>query len=187
MSEPFVGEVKAFGFNFAPRGYMFAAGQLLPIAQYTALFSILGTTYGGNGTTNFALPNLCGKMPVGNGNGPGLTPVVLGEEFGSESVTLLTTEMPAHIHSVTTKVDPGGTGNMTDAPANGFFVSRFIYMGSATANAWFKPAAGPNPTPTTLHPASVTPTGGSQPHNNLQPLLAINWCIAIQGIFPARN
>ena len=186
MTAPFVGEVKAFGFNFAPRNYAFAAGQLIPISQNTALFSILGTTYGGNGQTNFALPNLCGKMPVGNGQGPGLSPVVLGEQFGTESVTLLTTEMPAHIHSVSTKVDPTGTDNMTDAPANGYFVSRFIYMGKSTANAWYKPS-GANPTPTTLHPNSVTPTGGSQPHNNLQPLLVLNWCIALRGLFPSRN
>lgn len=187
MTAPFIGELKAFGFNFAPRNYMFASGQLLPIAQYTALFSILGTTYGGNGQTNFALPNLNGSIPMGNGSGAGLTPRDLGEVGGSETVTLLTTEMPAHIHGVTTKVDPGSVANMTDVPTNGYFISRFVYEGNAAANAWFKPASGPNPTPTTLHPLTVTPTGGSQPHNNLQPLLVLNWCIAVQGLFPARN
>lgn len=186
MTAPFIGELKAFGFNFAPRNYMFAAGQLLPIAQYTALFSILGTTYGGNGQTNFALPDLRGRIPMGNGSGAGLSPHDLGEMSGTETVTLLTTEMPAHIHGVTTKVDPSSTANMTDVPTNGYFISRFLYEGNATANAWFKPA-GANPTPTTLHPLTVTPTGGSLPHNNLQPLLTLNWCIAVQGLFPARN
>lgn len=187
MSEPFVGEVRPFAFNFPPRGYMFCSGQLLPIAQYSALFSILGTTYGGNGQSNFALPNLNGAIPCGNGSGAGLTPRVLGEVFGTETVTLLVTEMPSHIHGATTKVDPASTANMTDVPTTGFYVSRFIYEGTSTANAWFKPASGPNPTPTTLHPSTLSVTGGSQAHNNLQPLLTINWCIAVEGVFPARN
>ena len=185
MTAPFVGEVKAFGFNFAPRNYMFASGQLLPIAQYTALFSILGTTYGGNGTTNFALPNLNGCMPVGNGDGPGLTPRVLGEIMGEEAVTLLSTEMPTHVHAVTTKADPTGITHMTDTPQAGYFVTRFMYHANTAANAWYLPGAAP--TATTLHPLSVTPTGGGQPHHNLQPLLVLNWCIAVAGIFPARN
>lgn len=187
MTAPFIGEVRPFAFNFAPRNYMVASGQLIAIASNTALFSILGTTYGGNGTSNFALPNLNGSMPVGNGDGPGLQPVVLGETFGSESVTLLSTEMPAHIHTVSTKVDPTSITNMTDQPQPGYFVTRFVYYQGAVANAWYKPASGPNPTPTTLHPSSVTPTGGGQAHNNLQPLLVINWCVAVRGIFPTRN
>lgn len=188
MTAPFVGELKAFGFNFPPRNYMFASGQLLPIAQYTALFSILGTTYGGNGTTNFALPNLNGSIPVGNGDGPGLSPVVLGEVFGTESVTLLSTEMPAHTHGVSTKNDTSGVANMTGTPTTGYYVTRFVYDPPSNVGfAWFKPSSGPNPTPTTLHPLSVTPTGGSLAHNNLQPLLVLNWCIAVQGVFPARN
>jgi microcystin-dependent protein len=187
MTAPFIGEIRPFGFNFAPRGYMFASGQILPIAQYTALFSILGTTYGGNGTTNFALPNLNGCMPVGNGTGPGLTPRVLGEVMGEETVTLLSTEMPSHNHTVSTKNDTTGTTFMTDTPQAGYFVTRFQYAGVAVANAWFKPASGPIPTPTALHPLSVSVTGGGQPHNNLQPFLVINWCIAVQGIFPTRN
>ncbi|MCW3849575.1 tail fiber protein [Sphingomonas sp. LB-2] len=185
MTAPFVGEVKPFAFNFPPRGYMFASGQLLPIAQYTALFSILGTTYGGNGTTNFALPNLNGAIPVGNGSGPGLGPVVLGETFGSETVQLLSTEMPSHSHTVTTKNDPSGTTHMTDVPTAGYFITRFMYHQNTAANAWYKPGAAP--TATTLAPQVVTPNGGGQPHNNLQPLLVINWCIAVQGIFPSRN
>jgi microcystin-dependent protein len=188
MTAPFIGEIRPFAWNFAPRNYMFASGQILPIAQYTALFSILGTTYGGNGTTNFALPNLNGCMPVGNGSGPGLTPRVLGETFGTESVTVLTTEMPSHIHSVSTKVDAPGIGNMTGTPTAGYYVTRFVYDPPNNAGfSWYKPASGPNPTPTALHPLSVTFTGGGQPHNNLQPFLVINWCIAIQGIFPTRN
>jgi microcystin-dependent protein len=187
MTSPFIGEIRPFGFNFAPRNYMFASGQLLSIAQNTALFSILGTTYGGNGTTNFALPNLNGCMPVGNGSGPGLTPRVLGEVMGEETVTLLITELPSHNHTASSKTDPSSTTNMTDQPQPGYFVTRFVYAGASGANAYFKPASGGPPTPTALHPLSVSFTGGSQPHNNLQPFLVINWCIAVQGIFPTRN
>jgi microcystin-dependent protein len=183
MTAPFVGEVKAFGFNFAPRNYMFAAGQLLPIAQYTALFSILGTTYGGNGQTNFALPDLRGRVPIGNGSGAGLTPRDLGEVYGEENVTLITTEMAAHTHPVTTQNNPGSDTNYTNVPANGLFVSRYLFHTGSNGNGWVKPLANP----TSLHPISVTPTGGSLPHNNIQPLLVVNWCIAVQGIFPARN
>ena len=187
MTAPFIGELKAFGFNYAPRNYMFASGQLIAIAQNTALFSILGTTYGGNGTSNFALPNLNGAIPMGNGSGPGLTPRILGEVDGTETVTLLITEMPSHIHGASTKVNPTSTTGMTDVPTAGYYVTRFLYEGTSTANAWFKPASGPNPTPTLLHPLSVGFTGGGQPHNNLQPLLVLNWCIAVRGLFPARN
>ncbi len=187
MTQPFIGEVRPFGFNFAPRNYMFASGQLIAIQQNTALFSILGTTYGGNGTSNFALPNLNGAMPVGNGNGSGLTPRVLGEIMGSESVTLLITELPSHNHTVTTKNNPANTDGLTDQPQPGYFVTRFIYNTTNPANAWFKPASGPIPTPTALHPLSLTFTGGGLPHNNLQPFLVINWCVAVRGIFPARN
>ena len=183
MTAPFIGEVKAFGFNFAPRNYMFAAGQLLPIAQYTALFSILGTTYGGNGTTNFALPDRRGRVPIGNGDGAGLTPRVLGEVYGEENVTLITTEMAAHTHPVTTQNNPSSDANYTNVPANGLFVSRYLFHTGSNGEGWVKPLSNP----TSLHPNSVTPTGGSLPHNNLQPLLVVNWCIAVQGIFPARN
>lgn len=187
MTQPFIGEIRPFAFNFAPRNYMFASGQLISIASNTALFSILGTTYGGNGTTNFQLPNLNGCMPVGNGSGPGLTPRVLGEVMGEETVTLLSTEMPQHTHTVSTKNDTTGTNFMTDTPQAGYFVTRFQYAGVATANAWYKPASGPIPTPTALHPLSISVTGGGQAHNNLQPFLVINWCIAVRGIFPTRN
>lgn len=188
MTAPFVGEVKAFGFNFSPRNYMFASGQLLPIAQNSALFSILGTTYGGNGTTNFALPNLNGAIPMGNGSGPGLTPRVLGETGGTESVTLLVTEMPSHNHTVATRADPSGTTHMTDQPQPGYFITRFQYFSAGPANSWYKPApATPIPTPTTLYPLTVSLTGGNLPHNNLQPLLVLNWCVAVRGVFPARN
>jgi len=186
MAQPFLGEVRPFAFNFAPRNYMFASGQILPIQQYAALFSLLGTYYGGNGTTNFALPNLNGRMPLGVGDGNGLTPVVLGESFGTENVSLLVSELPMHTHGVVTKNDPNGVPNMTDAPQPGYFVTRFIYQGTTTASAWYKPASGGPPTPTTLAPTSVSTAGQSQPHNNLQPLLAVNWCIAVQGAFPPR-
>jgi microcystin-dependent protein len=187
MTAPFIGEIRPFGFNFAPRNYMFASGQLLPIAQYTALFSILGTTYGGNGTSNFQLPNLNGCMPVGNGSGPGLTPRVLGEVMGEETVTLLSTEMPIHNHTASSKANPTSATDMTDQPQAGYFLTRFVYVAGSGANAYYKPPSGPIPTPTTLHPLTITVTGGGQAHNNLQPFLTINWCIAVQGIFPTRN
>lgn len=187
MTAPFIGELKAFAFNFAPRNYMFASGQLIPIAQNTALFSILGTTYGGNGTTNFALPNLNGAIPMGNGSGPGLTPRVLGETLGEENVTLLITEMASHNHTASTKADPSSTTNMTDQPQPGYYVTRFVYATGSGSNAYYKPPSGPIPTPTTLYPLTLSLTGGSQAHNNLQPLLVLNWCIAVRGLFPTRN
>lgn len=183
MTAPFIGEIRPFGFNFAPRNYMFAAGQLLSIAQHTALFSILGTTYGGNGTTNFALPNLCGRVPLSQGSGPGLAPYVLGEQGGSETVTLLSTEVPSHTHAMGSINDPNSDANFSDVPVAGYSVSRYLWHTGSSAFAWTKATTGP----TTLHPNTVSLVGGNQPHNNLQPFLVINWCIAINGIFPTRN
>ena len=164
MATPFLGEIKIFSFGFAPRGWAMCNGQLLLINQNQALFSILGTTYGGNGQTNFALPNLQGRVPVYVGNG-----IVLGQSAGEAAHTLTISEMPAHTHL------PAGSST----PAN---------LGVPTGNVWATGNAAYNPTPnTTMNPASLLPAGGSQPHANLSPYVTVNVCIALQGIFPSRN
>lgn len=173
MTAPFVGEIKMFGFNFPPRNYTFCSGQLLPISQNTALFSLLGTTFGGNGTTNFALPNLQGRAPMGfgPGAGPGLSQRDLGEVAGSESVTLLQTEMPAHNHGMSAQNSRADRANASGAAL------------AASADQVYS-SSSPS---ATLHPLEIGFTGGNQPHNNLQPLLTLNFCIALRGVFPARN
>lgn len=176
MSEPFVAEIRMFGGNFAPRGYAFCSGQILPIAQNTALFSLLGTTYGGNGTTNFALPDLRGRAPMHPGNGAGLTPRVLGEVGGENNVTLLSTGMPSHSHSISGAVIANSNPGETPA-SNTLFTN-------ASPNQLYGTVLG---TPVGLAPQSITLTGGSQPHNNTQPYLALSFIIALQGIFPSRN
>jgi microcystin-dependent protein len=174
MSDPFIAEIKMFGGNFAPRNYAMCNGQLLSIAQNTALFSLLGTTYGGNGQTTYALPDLRGRVPVHFGQGPGLSPMNLGEAGGQEAVTLLTTQIPAHTHAL------GCTDSTADsaAPANN--------IPAADAAGVTGEYSSSAPT-ATMHPATIQPAGGSQPHNNRQPYLGINFIIAIFGIFPSRN
>jgi microcystin-dependent protein len=168
MAEPFIAEIRLMSFNFAPKGWALANGQLLPINQNQALFSLLGTTYGGNGTTNFALPDLRGRTPISFGNGH-----TLGERAGSENVTLNLQQIPAHTHFV--GANNGTTGNVTN-PANNFFSN------SAPPNIYTNGTAS-----ATLPANTVSQTGGSQPHNNLQPFLTINFSIALQGIFPSQN
>jgi microcystin-dependent protein len=192
MSQPFLGEIKMFGGNFAPRGFAFCNGQLMAISQNTALFSLLGTTYGGNGQTTFALPNLQSRSPMHWGQGPGLSQVVLGEMSGTESVTLLTTQMPAHTHIITTS---GNGGSITlpcstnpgdsDSPAGRIPAisagGEEQYADPSAANAQTAPVNVTVPTPT----AGIT--GGSQPHDNRSPYLAVSFIIALEGIFPSRN
>lgn len=175
MATPFIAEIVMFGGNFAPRGWAFCQGQLLSIAQNTALFSLLGTTYGGNGQTTFALPDLRGRVPMQQGSGPGLTPRVLGEQGGTETVTLLITQMPAHNHTavISTKANTG-SGNDT-LPTNNYWTEGNYNTGT---NTQMNPAAVQ---------ATIGISGGSQPHNNMQPFLALNFIIATQGIFPSRN
>ena len=175
MATPFVAEIRMFAGNFAPRGNAFCNGQILPIAQNTALFSLLGTTYGGNGQTTFALPNLQSRAPMHPGQGPGLTDRVLGEQGGEESVTLLTTEMPAHTHQASGLAAAGGQ----TSPANA---------------TWGTVSSGRNPLPlyaasanTTLNPQALGVAGSSLPHENMPPFLAVNFIIAMQGVFPPRN
>ncbi len=178
MPEGFIGMIVLYGCNFAPRGWSLCAGQLIPIAQNTALFSLLGTTYGGNGTTTFALPDLRGRVPVGMGQGPGLSNYVIGEQAGSENVTLLQTEMPQHNHGF--KV--ANTSSSLAVPAAGASIANYTDI-NGDGGQLYK-SLSPN---IALHPASVGNAGGNIPHNNMQPYLTMNFCIAMQGVFPARN
>jgi microcystin-dependent protein len=175
MSEPFIAEIRMFGGNFAPRGWAFCNGQILSIAQNTALFSLLGTTYGGNGQTTFGLPNLQDRSPMHQGQGPGLTPRVLGEISGQENVTLLASQMPTHTHQA--QADASGGGQTS--PANATW---------GAGGRGRPPAYAANPAPgAALSPQALVPTGGNQPHNNRSPYLGVSFIIALQGIFPSRN
>ena len=175
MSDPFVAEIRMFGGNFAPRGWAFCNGQILSIAQNTALFSLLGTTYGGNGQTTFALPNLQDRSPMHQGQGPGLTDRVLGETSGSQTVTLLASEMPAHAHQP--QADASASGQASPAGAT---------WGAGGRGR--PPAYAANPAPAAaLSPQALATIGGSQPHNNRSPYLGVSFIIALQGIFPSRN
>jgi microcystin-dependent protein len=173
-SQPYLGAIFIFAGNFAPKGYQLCQGQLLPIAQYAALFSILGTTYGGNGTTNFALPDLRGRAPIGQGTGPGLSPVVLGEVAGAQTVSILTSNLPAHNHMI--NCDSGGAANTSPAgsiPGN---------PGLGQQAIW---SAGPGNAQ--MLPAMVANTGNNIPISVQNPFLGINYIIAMVGIFPSRN
>jgi microcystin-dependent protein len=167
VAEPFLGMIILFGGNFAPRGWAFCNGQLLAINQNTALFSLLGTTYGGNGTTTFALPDLRGRVPLHFGQGPGLSSYVEGQVGGVENVTLLANQMPAHTHS-----QPATAGDETTNRPNAAVPAR----GGVYASS-----------PDGSNLAATTSAGGGQPHTNLQPYLTLNYCIALEGIFPSRN
>jgi len=172
MADPFVGEIRIFGFNFAPRGWAFCDGQLLPISQNTALFSLLGTFYGGDGKSTFALPDMQGNAPVGAGDGPGLSPRFLGETAGSSSVTLLVSEIPLHNHLFNVLSDPG---DLKDPSAH--FLAR-----SQNGSAYTTPGPLVN-----MNFQYISITGSSFPHNNMQPYLTANFCIAMQGVFPPRG
>jgi len=172
--DPFVAEVRIVGFNFAPKGWAFCDGQLLPISQNTALFSLLGTTYGGDGKSTFALPDVQGSTVLHPGQGPGLSERFLGEESGSSSVTLLESEMPAHTHNVLAT----GSNSTTGIPSADAVLARAV-GGNAYQNAPFNPTA-----PMAFQ--ALSPAGGSLPHNNLMPYLVMNYVIALQGVFPAR-
>lgn len=184
MSEPFIGEVRAVGFNFAPRGWALCAGQLMPIAQNTALFSLLGTTFGGDGRVTFGLPDLRGRSPVGMGNGPSLTPIVQGEMDGTENVTLLTTQMPVHTH-VASAAQSASDANATQAsPAGAVPAITTTEDGRTQLNSYDAAANGR----ASLAPIAVTvqPAGGGQPVPIRNPYLGTNFIIALEGIFPSR-
>jgi microcystin-dependent protein len=172
--DPYVGQLIVAGFNFAPKGWATAAGQLLPISQNTALFSLLGTNYGGDGRSTFGLPNLQGCVAIGQGQGPGLSPYVLGQTGGTGTVTLTGQTVPAHTHPLQSA---GGNPNQNSPVGNAVADAKQVGNLFATTT-----------TPVTAMSASaVSFYGGNQPHNNLMPYLALNWVIAMQGVFPPRN
>lgn len=179
--EPFLGEIRLFGFNFAPRGWALCNGQTLSIAQNTALFSLLGTQYGGNGQTTFALPNLQGRVAIHQGQGPGLSPRTIGEVAGTETVTLISSQIPPHTHPLLASAAAAAT----NAPANNALAASAGSLEDGTptiANVYA--AAAPN---TALNPASIGPNNGGQPFGIMQPYLVMNYCIALEGVFPSRN
>ncbi|MBB6099987.1 microcystin-dependent protein [Deinobacterium chartae] len=175
MADPFVAEIRIFPFNFAPKGWALCNGQLLPIAQNTALFSLLGTTYGGNGRSTFALPDLQGRAPMHPGQGSGLSLYNLGQAGGSPNVTLIQGEMPMHSHQVRVAPEPGDNlgPNLAMALARSSGGSAYISPGGSSL--------------TQASPQSVGAVGGNAPHNNMMPYLTFNFCIALQGIFPPRS
>lgn len=172
--DPFVAEIRIFPFNFAPRGWAWCDGQLLPLSQNTALFSLLGTTYGGNGKSNFALPDLQGRAPMHPGQGPGLSLHDLGETGGSETVSLLESEIPSHPHGLMGSSSPADS----PTPADGAFAR------VTGATPYLPPAGAPL---SGMSPNALAPAGGDQPHNNMQPYLTFYFCIALQGVFPPRT
>jgi microcystin-dependent protein len=174
MADPFVAEIRIFPFNFAPKGWAWCDGQLLPLSQNTALFSLLGTTYGGNGKSNFALPDLQGRAPMHPGQGPGLSLHDLGETGGSETVSLLESEIPAHAHTMRAAVDPANA----QIPNPSVTLAR-----SSGGSAYSTTTSGLVP----MALETLAPAGGDQPHNNLQPYLTFYFCIALQGVFPPRG
>lgn len=169
MAEPFLGEIKIMSFNFAPKGWTMCNGQTLPINQNQALFSLLGTTYGGNGITTFALPNLQGRTPMHMGNGH-----TLGQQGGEQSHTLSISELPVHIH----QAQATSAVATTSAPDN------TVMLAQSQGSSLYAPA---DANAQALAPNAIANVGGSQPHQNMQPFLTLNFCIALQGIFPSRN
>jgi microcystin-dependent protein len=195
MANGYLGQIRTFGFNFAPQGMALCNGQILSIAQQTALFSLLGTTYGGNGQTTFALPNLQSRVAVGMGQGNGLSAYQLGEEGGTETVTLLSTELPAHGHpfAPTGSLNAVQTKATAQAPDAGSRLARAVdgTQGSTSLPQIYVPAGTSGDTVAlgglNLAAGTTGIAGGSQPHANIQPYLAMNFCIVLEGIFPARN
>lgn len=173
--EPTLSEIRIFAGNYAPRSWMFCDGRLLQISQYTALFALVGTIYGGNGTTTFALPDLRGRIPVGTGQSPGSSDVNLGEVGGSETVTLNVMEIPSHIHTGHGNASPNA-GSLGDP--NG------ALLATAPENIY---TSGPASVPMAMNTVQVGLNNGNQPHNNIMPILAMNYIIAVEGIFPSRN
>jgi microcystin-dependent protein len=175
VSAPFVAEVRVVPYNFPPTGWAFCNGQILPISQNTALFSLLGTTYGGDGKSTFALPDCQGNCVIGAGQGSGLSLYDLGQMSGSQAVTLLTSEMPIHTHSYSQSVRPSDNLNPQDAQGNG--------LGLGGGNNIY---AAPGPI-VQLAPQALAPAGGGLPHNNMMPYLTLSYIIALQGVFPPRS
>jgi microcystin-dependent protein len=171
MSDQYLGEIRMFGGNFAPYGWALCNGQLLAISQNTALFSLIGTYYGGDGVTTFALPNLQSRVPLHQGQGTGLSPYVIGQNGGTENLTLTSQQMPQHNHNVQVFNAPGNSNRAGGS-----------YLADASSGNVYQSAQN-----STLNTAAVTFTGNNQPHNNIQPYLCITFIIALQGIYPSRN
>ena len=182
MAEPFLGMIALFPYNYAPRGWALCRGQLMAISQNTALFSLINTYYGGDGKSTFALPDLQSRVPVGTGQGPGLSPYTIGEETGVERVTLISSENPVHNHSFNATTDPG-----TGVTASGNQLANAISGSRSSANLGLIYSPTSNAPNTSLAFNALTFTGGSLPHNNIQPYQCLSYCIALQGIFPSRN
>lgn len=178
MNEPYIGAIVLFAGNFAPQGWALCNGQILPISQYTALFSILGTFYGGNGVNNFALPDFRGRVPIHAGQGPGLSPYVIGQLAGSENTTLTITNLPSHSHGVACATAAPSRGGNNPA---GNLMAPTVNISGSEVQIYNSTTGG------TMSPSMIQPNGGSQPFNNIQPYLCVNFIIALTGIFPSRN
>ncbi len=174
--ETFLGSLLLVPYNFAPQGWALCNGQLLPISQNTALFSLLGTTYGGDGVSNFALPDLRGRVPISSGQGPGLQPYALGQSGGAETATLTAHQLPSHSHNLHAVSGAGNNSN----PANRFLAD----SPGGTVNTGIYSSSQPN---ATLNPSAISPTGGGQPVDIRSPYLTFNWIIALQGVYPSRS
>ncbi len=175
MTTPYVGEIRLFGGTFAPNGWMFCDGALLPISEYDTLFTLIGTTYGGDGQETFALPDLRGRVPMHQGQGPGLSQRVLGERSGTETVTLVPSQLPIHTHVATANSGAGSSA----APGNNVWAGN-----SNTAALQFTASTA---SPANMNSASVSPVGGSQPHENRMPFVAVNYIISLFGVFPSQS
>jgi microcystin-dependent protein len=182
MSQPFVGQVMMFGGNFAPQGWMTCSGQILPISEYETLFNLVGTTYGGDGQTTFGLPDLQGRIPLNQGTGPGLSPRVIGQKAGTESVTLTTAQIPLHTHSV----NAVNANANQQAPAGNSIFANEVSTATGGGNA-FTYLAGTPASTSPLLAATLNQSGGSTPHENIQPVLAVTYCISLFGIYPSQN
>jgi len=181
MAEPFLGQIVLLACNFAPRNYAMCQGQLLSIQQYTALFSLLGTYYGGNGTTNFGLPDLRGRVPISMGQGNGLSNYAIGENGGSPTVTIDSNTLASHNHAFNASL------NATDTMASSPNTLGKADAGNPTKGVTKGPMYSPGAPQTAMSPQALTPVGGGGAHNNLQPFLTLNYCIAMQGVFPSRG
>ena len=175
MSTPYIGEIRMFGFGRTPNGWQACDGSLLAISEYDALFALIGTTYGGDGQTTFGVPDLRGRVPLHQGTGPGLSTYVLGQRAGTETVTLLPTQMPAHTHTVVATSAAATTGTPGGTVVPGAVSNQTMYVTDLTGA-----------TPFSLLPQSVSQGGGSQPHENCMPTLTVQFCMATQGIFPSQ-
>ena len=185
MATPYIGEIRLFAGNFAPAGWMFCSGQLLPISTYTTLFALLGTTYGGDGQSTFALPDMRSRIPMSQGTGSGLTPRILGETGGSEAVTLTSSQMPSHTHSLMANSSSANTA--TSDPTNQVLATSVNSSGGTNQDAHYLTPGAPISATLPLNTAAIGSAGNSLTHSNIMPVCALNYIIAFEGIFPSSN